>query len=85
MVLNGARHLILLSRSGVKSPEAQALMVEMRDQGVQVAAPACDITLASTLKKCIDDYSLIMPRVKGCIQASMVVKVCFKIPQSLTF
>lgn len=73
-VQRGARNLILLSRSGCQSAEAQAFVKELEDLGATVKTPACDIgdldELDTTLRECLEN----MPPVKGCIQSSMVLK-----------
>ena len=75
MAVRNAKHLILLSRSGVKTEAAQSLMDELKIGGVNAVAPICDVSdmasLASVLAKCSKE----MPPIKGCIQASMVLKV----------
>lgn len=74
MVRRGARCLMLLSRYGPKTDPALEMLAELRDQGIRVETPCCDISkpesLASTLKVAID-----LPPLKGCVQASMVMKV----------
>ena len=74
MVSRNVKNLILLSRTCVHSTEVKGLLRELREKGVNVATPACDIanqeTLASALASCRN-----MPVIKGCIQAAMVLKV----------
>ena len=76
MASRNAKNLILLSRSRAHAVEVQSLSKDLRDKGVTVATPACDIgdreSLASALESCGD-----MPEIKGCIQAAMVLKVRF--------
>ncbi|RDW89980.1 type I polyketide synthase [Aspergillus mulundensis] len=71
----GARFLLLLSRSGSKSLEAQQLVHDLGCRGVRVLTPSCDIadpkSLQSTLEAC---KSQGMPPIKGCIQAAMVLR-----------
>ncbi|KAL8658296.1 MAG: hypothetical protein Q9226_001112 [Calogaya cf. arnoldii] len=80
----GARYLILLSRSGATSETSVGLINELRIMGVQVEAPACDITelaaLSATLSKCAET----MPPVKGVIQASMVLQDAILENQTIT-
>ncbi|KAJ5715852.1 polyketide synthase [Penicillium malachiteum] len=71
---NGARHLVLLSRSGPKTKEAQSLALELQDRGVECEMPACDVTNPSALRALLDNFSATMPPVKGCIQAAMVME-----------
>ena len=70
----GARHLILLSRSGPKTEAAAELLVELVSQGVQVNAPACDITDRDALRQALDESGMEMPPVKGCVQSTMVLR-----------
>ncbi|RDL32026.1 Reducing type I polyketide synthase [Venustampulla echinocandica] len=75
LVDRGARNLILLSRSGPEGNEkSQALLEELRGKGVQVATPICDITSMKSLQNALRECPGNMPPVKGCIQASMVLR-----------
>lgn len=76
MVRRGAKHLILLNRSGATNDAARSLLQELRDQGAQVEAPPCDISKADVVASVLTDLAQRMPPVKGCIQSSMVLKVC---------
>ncbi|KAI1475846.1 KR domain-containing protein [Daldinia eschscholtzii] len=70
----GAKYLILLSRSGPISEAAKNLIKELTKRGVTVATPRCDVSDAESLKGAINDATKTMPPIKGCIQASMVLK-----------
>ncbi|KAK9793601.1 hypothetical protein SCARD494_06185 [Seiridium cardinale] len=71
---NGAKHLILLSRSGPKSEASRQLLSKLQEEGVDVYAPRCDITDSEALKSVILHAQHNMPPIKGCIQSSMVVE-----------
>lgn len=71
----GARHLILLSRSGPRTPEARQLLDDLRPRGIVVETPRCDITDKVNIRAVLDDCLSRLPAVKGCIQASMVMSV----------
>lgn len=75
MASKGARHLILLSRSGPKQESHLTLLDELRAQGVQVEAPACDVAVALSLSRTLSQCEATMPPIKGCIQAAMVLRV----------
>ena len=77
MVSRGARNFILLSRSGVKIRESIDLIEEMESRGVKVAAPCCDVSVEDEVSTTLEKYRSTLPPVKGCIQASMVLKVGF--------
>ncbi|PVH93281.1 ketoacyl-synt-domain-containing protein [Periconia macrospinosa] len=70
----GARHLILLSRSGATSGAAQNLVSSLTAQGVHVEAPVCDTVNENTLSTVIQDCLLRMPPIRGCFQASGAYK-----------
>ncbi|KAI0201376.1 polyketide synthase [Astrocystis sublimbata] len=74
VVERGARHLILLSRSGPTNPTAKAFLDEMTPACENVATPVCDVTDKQALEICIAECLTYMPKIKGCIQASMVLK-----------
>ncbi|KAL4797778.1 KR domain-containing protein [Aspergillus venezuelensis] len=63
MVSCGAWYLLLLSRSGARDDEA-----------VTALATPCDITNRLMLEAFLGQASHCMPRIKGCIQATMVLK-----------
>lgn len=75
LVSRGARHLILLSRSGPRTPEARELLIELAEKRVIVEAPACDVTDSGRLRSVLAICSERMPPIKGCIQSSMVMTV----------
>ncbi|OTA96302.1 hypothetical protein M434DRAFT_375109 [Hypoxylon sp. CO27-5] len=70
----GVKHLILLSRSGPTSEAAKSMVEELTARGVNVATPRCDVSIAESFKEAIDEVTRAMPPIKGCIQASMVLK-----------
>ncbi|KAI0430353.1 polyketide synthase [Xylaria sp. FL1042] len=73
-VARGARNLILLSRSGPVKAGAKAFLEEITPLCENVAAPACDVADPEALENCIAECMAYMPRIKGCIQGSMVLK-----------
>lgn len=75
MANRGARHLIILSRSTVYSEEVQSLLESVKDSGVQIATPPCDIASHDALQGVLQECSQSMPPIKGCIQAAMVLEV----------
>ena len=76
MVGRGAQNFILLSRSGAQHNKAACDMIEdLKQQGVTIEAPQCDITEKNTMLFVINKCSISLPPIKGCIQASMVIKV----------
>ena len=76
MVERGARHLLLLSRSGGSDGDARGFVDEFHD--VKIATPRCDVGDEQALVCTLEEYATKMPPVQGCIQASMVLEVCIK-------
>ena len=77
MVSRGARNLILLSRSGPHSEAAKELLQELKDCSTRVEAVSCDVVNTVSLRYVLDDLQHTMPPVRGCVQASIVLKVGF--------
>ncbi|KAI0190176.1 putative polyketide synthase, partial [Xylaria flabelliformis] len=75
MVSRGARNLVLLSRSGPNSSEKARLFVKkLRDQGVDVYCPQCDVADAAALTEVVRHCEASMPPISGCIQAAMNIR-----------
>lgn len=83
MSSRGARNLILLSRSGVKNEAGRALVDELEKQGVRVATPQVDIGDLGSLTNVLAQLAKFMPPVRGCIQATVALRVCSLAPGSL--
>ncbi len=77
MVKQGARNLIVTSRRGAVEESAEALVVDLRREGVKIVAPSCDITDKKALENVISSCLCQMPPVRGCIQASTILSVSF--------
>jgi len=71
MVDKGAKHLLLLSRSGAQS--APEFIASLEAQGAEVSAPRCDVSNLDSLSSVIAQTEATMPPIKGCIQAAVVV------------
>lgn len=71
----GAKHLMLLSRSGASgSAASQELVDDLTADGVNVATPRCDIANLASLQAVVAECAQTMPPIKGCLQASMVLR-----------
>ena len=75
MVGNGAKHLLLPSRSGVTSREQRDFVRAMETVGIATYTPLCDVSDFCILQDLLADWNLSHPPIKGCIQASMVLTV----------
>lgn len=71
MVERGARSLILLSRSGAQSEEAQEAVAEMGRKGARISVVTCDIANICQLRGAISEWEKELPPIRGVIQAAM--------------
>lgn len=77
MAFKGARNLLVLSRSGVSSRAASEVVQKLTEQGITVMTPECDISSLSLLSSTLEECGKIMPPIRGCINATMVLNVSF--------
>ncbi|KAI1173240.1 hypothetical protein F4777DRAFT_458242 [Nemania sp. FL0916] len=75
MADRGAKHLVVLSRSGPVSAAAVELVSDLAARGVKVFGPKCDASSATALAAVIKECGAQgMPPIKGCINAAMVLQ-----------
>jgi hypothetical protein len=73
LVERGARHLIVLSRSGGEGNEQAIQLVDtLRATGINIRLPKCDISDANSLQQTIDSCND-MPVICGCFHAAMAI------------
>ena len=70
---HGARHLAFVSRSGDSKPGVKEAISELQKLGMNITAYACDVTNAADLKYTFARMTAEMPKLKGIIQAAMVL------------
>nr|WP_320010985.1 type I polyketide synthase [uncultured Desulfobulbus sp.] len=73
LVEKGARHLVLISRSGPVSDEAQVALEEFRQGKVEVLAQACDVTDRAGMKLLLEKIDATMPPLAGIVHAATVI------------
>ncbi|CAI7648491.1 unnamed protein product [Penicillium glandicola] len=75
MADQGAKNIIILSRSAGRSEQAAALANDLSQVGCQVKAVSCNVSsgsdLADSLRQCQEDG---LPPIRGVIQGAMVLK-----------
>lgn len=77
MVQRGARHVVLLSRSGTVSEAVQKVISECQTAGASIYIKKCDVSEASQVKATIAELvQKGLPPIRGVIHAAMVLKVC---------
>jgi acyl transferase domain-containing protein/NADPH:quinone reductase-like Zn-dependent oxidoreductase/acyl carrier protein len=72
LVDRGARHLVLVGRSGASTETAQQALKDFRARGVNVRAASCDVSDEKALHGLMRDIAD-MPRLGGVVHAAMVL------------
>ena len=75
MINRHAKYFVLLSRSGANDTASSQLIEESKLRGVKIIALKCDISIEEAVHTVLEDVKHEMPPIKGCIQASMVLRV----------
>ncbi|MDN6336439.1 MAG: SDR family NAD(P)-dependent oxidoreductase [Halomonas sp.] len=73
LVEKGARNLVLLSRRGAQSEEAQEALAGFAAQGIKVIAKSCDVTQRDALASVIDSAEAELGPLGGVIHAATVI------------
>jgi len=69
----GARHLVLLGRSGASNDAARQAVEELRQLGVSVSVAQTDITSEDALAAVLDDIRRTKPPLRGVMHTAMVL------------
>jgi len=73
MTSKGARHLVLMSRSGPKTKDEQTIIDHMREQGVNVMIALGDVSNKEDVNRILKEVKETMPALKGIQHAAMVL------------
>ncbi len=74
LVKKGAKHLILISRSGVQTPEAEIAVRAMEEDGVTVYAHAVDVTDSVQMQALFSQLAYCAPTLKGVIHSAAIIE-----------
>jgi acyl transferase domain-containing protein/acyl carrier protein/short-subunit dehydrogenase len=69
----GARHLVLVGRSGAASPEAREAVEALERQGVQITVARADVSREAQVAGLLSDVARTMPPLRGILHAAMVL------------
>lgn len=75
MVDRGARHVVLLSRSGKTTAELEQLISNSRVVGASVYVEPCDVADEASVAALVSRIQSTLPPIKGLIHAAMVLRV----------
>lgn len=76
MPQKGARHLVLVSRSGAATEKAQQTIKELTSKGVTVEVCRCDISSQQSVEQSLAPLLAQMPTARGVVYGAMVLRVC---------
>ncbi|PKK54328.1 hypothetical protein CI102_1058 [Trichoderma harzianum] len=74
MVRRGARHIILLSRSGKVTDDLSKLMKESRKLGASIYVVPCDVADEKSVQALVEELQEDLPPIRGIIHAAMVLR-----------
>jgi len=74
LVAHGARHLVLVGRSGA-SDQAKVTLKELEDMGAKILVAQADASQTEQVKKVLGEIEVCMPPLKGVIHAAGVLEV----------
>lgn len=75
LVGQGAKNIILASRSGLDKQDVRDLVYELEVLGAKIAVMKCDISNRSDVERLSEECSMTMPPIKGVIHGSAVFNV----------
>ena len=75
MVEKGARHVILVSRSGLAKETVTNLIEKLSALGANIVVRRCDVGEKEDVEKLVAEVSREMPPIRGVIHAAMVLRV----------
>ncbi|MCK4991026.1 MAG: SDR family NAD(P)-dependent oxidoreductase, partial [Bacteroidales bacterium] len=73
MTTKGAKHLVLMSRTGPKTDDEKMLIDKMREQGVNVMIAKGDVSIREDVERIMLEVKSTMPSLKGIQHAAMVL------------
>lgn len=75
MPQKGARHIVLVSRSGAATEMAQKTIYDLTQQGVTVEVCRCDISSQDSVEQNLSPLLSKLPPVRGVVYGAMVLRV----------
>ena len=82
MLQNGARHLVLVGRSGASSEAAQQAVAKLQEMGGEIAALAVDVASAPEVARLFAKIAAELPPLRGIVHSAMVIEDSTLLQQS---
>ncbi|MBP5976712.1 SDR family NAD(P)-dependent oxidoreductase [Brasilonema sp. CT11] len=83
LVKNGAKHLVLMGRSGAASPAAKEAVKTLESAGASVIVAKADVSQATQVADVLTDIEQSMPPLRGILHAAMVLDDALMLQLSL--
>lgn len=77
-VEHGAKHLVLVNRSGLSTDTARSTVGMLRKMGAEVVVRGCDISDEQAFSAMYKEISQTLPPIKGAIQGAMILRVSYR-------
>jgi NAD(P)-dependent dehydrogenase (short-subunit alcohol dehydrogenase family) len=77
MVRNGARNIVLVSRSGSAAGKVKELVDELAAVGANILVRRCDVSNSKSVENLISNELVGVPEVRGVIHGAMVLHVSY--------
>ena len=71
----GAKKIVLASRSGIRQSSTRELIDELKEHGVEVVVYTCDVGEPSQVEEMVHYIQATMPPIRGVIHGAMVIQV----------
>ncbi|KAF2281085.1 polyketide synthase [Westerdykella ornata] len=85
MADRGAKHLVLLSRSGNTSGEVKTLIDDLAPLGVEVIVHSCDVAKKEDVETLLKEKLAKLPPIRGVIHGAMILRVMLTRQQDTLF
>jgi NADPH:quinone reductase-like Zn-dependent oxidoreductase len=79
MIQRGAKHVVLLSRSGKMTPELDQLAAWAQESGASIHVKPCDVADLAQVTMLVSEIQKTLPPIRGVIHAAMVLRVSFRL------
>lgn len=84
MVQRGARHIVLLSRTGKVGTELIDLIQDSQRAGASIYIRPCDVSDKEGVETLVENLHKTLPPIRGIVHAAMVLRVGVHLSQMTT-
>jgi len=85
MAHQGARNIILASRSGLAQKGTEEMIESLRPLKTKIEVRQCDVGIKTDVQRMVSECAKIMPPIRGVIHGAFVSKVSYRIPSQARY